>query len=410
MTENIDINTKFYSYNGILGRRDYCLNMVYITAISLLINIPFQIYWLIKCSSLEDLFKFDIIFSSAPIVIKFLSLICAVVLFALLIPTIHRRVRDLCAKTNHYLTAVCSIFFGLSNFWFLFPFEKYIVILGITWIIGLCLLFIKGKITSKLPYDYTKDFCWGAYFGTWIWGLYNRSYVTLFSWALAVTPFRWLFKIYCGLRGNEWAYKGKKWNDVDAFNKSQKNQTIFFMCLNFLILPALLTLPFILLIVLIIALGAGSCQNCATVDKVTTPPAIEQKAEQKKTDEKVELDGFYKSMAYIYFDSYEFSEKEYKFFVSEKDWKTYTIMDKLDLMNKAQKISKGYRYKLNQKEHPNTCPYSSDSDDLSKIKLYSTEKHQLLGEFNDDIDYNNMSAKELFKSITKMWKFYEIEE
>ena len=368
MTENIDINTKFYSYDGILGRRDYCLNLVYITAISFVINLPFTIYWLIKCSSLEDFFRFNTIFLNSPIMIKLLSLISAIAMLVLFVPTIHRRVRDLCARTNNYLTTACAIIFGLANFWFIYPFVSYTAILCITWITGLCLLFIPGKVTSKLPYDYTKDFSWGAYFGTWIWGLYNRSYMTLFMWVAGATPLRELFKIYCGLKGNEWAYKGKKWNDVEAFNKSQKRQTIFFICLNFIILPALFMLPIILLIVLIIALSAGSCSNCNTVNQVKSPPAVEQRVQDKKGDEKVELDGFYKSMAYLYFDSYEFTKNEYKFYVSEKDWKTYTIMDKLDLMNKAQKISKGYRYKLNKIEHPNTCPYSSNYDDLNKIK------------------------------------------
>ena len=126
MNENLDINTKLYSYDGILGRRDYCLNMIYVTAISLLVNIPFLIYWLIKCSSLEDLFKFDVIFSGAPIIIKLLSLISAIAVLVLLIPTIHRRIRDICAKTSNYYTAICTIFFGLANFWFLLPFSKYI--------------------------------------------------------------------------------------------------------------------------------------------------------------------------------------------------------------------------------------------------------------------------------------------
>ena len=42
------------------------------------------------------------------------------------------------------------------------------------------------------------------------------------------------------------------------------------------------------------------------------------------------------------------------------------------------------------------------------MPIYSTEKHQLLGEYNEDIDYNNMSAKEIFKSVLKMWKFYDV--
>ena len=115
-------------------------------------------------------------------------------------------------------------------------------------------------------------------------------------------------------------------------------------------------------------------------------------------------------MSSIYFDSSEYKDDEYRFYVSEKDWNTYTIVDKLDLMNKAQKIAKGYRYKINKMKNPGTCPYSSASDDLNKIKIYSTEKHQLLGEFNNDIDYDNMSAKDAFKSIFKMWKFYDVEK
>lgn len=409
MSENLEINTKLYSYDGILGRRDYCINLIYISAISLVINTPFIIYWLIRCSSLEDIFKFNIVFFNAPIILIFLTLISAILVLVLLVPTIHRRIRDLCANTNNYLTAICVIFMGLANFWFIFPFAVYIAILSISWIVGLCLLFIPGKVTSKLPYDYTKDFNWGAYFGTWIWGLYNRSYLTLFMWALYTTPFKELFKIYCGLKGNEWAYKGKRWNDVEAFNKSQKKQTIFFICLNFLILPALFIVPMVLIIALIIALGTGNCDNSTTTEQIKSPPVEEQKITNKKPVEKIELDGIYKSLAYIYFDSYEFTENEYKFYVSEKDWKTYTIIDKLDLMNKAQKISKGYRYKLDRIEHPAGCSYTSESDYLNKIKLYSTEKHQLLGEFNDDIDYENISAKKMLKSVLKMWKFYDIE-
>ena len=408
MLENLNINTKLYSYDGVLGRRDYCINLIYISAISLVMNIPFFMYWLLKCSTFEDLFNFNIIFLNSPILLKIWTLFSAILIVGLLIPTIHRRIRDIYAETKHYMTTVCAIIFGLIHFWFLFSYVNYLILLGITWIIGLCLLFVPGKVTSKLPYDYTKDFCWGAYFGTWIWGLYNKSYITLLMWALGATPLRWLFKIYCGLKGNEWAYKGKKWQDVEAFNKSQKKQTIFFICLNFLIIPALSILPIVLLIVLMIAIGCGGCQNNSSVSQVATPPAIEQQI-NKNTDEKIELDGIYKTMANIYFDSYEFTENEYKFYVSENDWKTYTIFDKLGLMNKAQKISKGYRYKVNQRKYPDRCPYSSDSDDLDKIKLYSTEKHQLLGEFNDDLDYENMSAKEIFKNIFKMWKFYEVE-
>ncbi len=403
MTENFDINTKFYSYEGILGRRDYCINLVYISAISLALNIPFTVYWWIKCSSMEDIFRYNVIFMNAPILLKLISLLGTAAVITLLIPTIHRRIRDICAETNIYWTTICTIFFGLTNFWFMLPFTTYMAVFCVASIVGLYLLFMPGKITSRLPYDYTKDFNWGAFLGTWMWGLYNRSYITLFMWAASATPLSGLFQIYCGLKGNEWAYKGKKWNDVKAFNKSQKRQTIFFVCLNFLIIPALFILPLIIIMALIVAFG-GDCQNSASVDRVTPPPAIEQKVENKSTStDKIELSGIYKSMANIYFDSYELTENEYRFYVSEKDWESYTIFEKLDLMSTANKIIKGCRYK-------NGCGYRTNSDAIEKIKLYSTEKHQLLGEFNKDIDFDNASAKDIFKNMFKIFKFYEIEK
>lgn len=410
MTESFDINTKFYAHDGVLGRRDYCVNIIYISAISLLINCPFLIYWLFKCSSLADIFKYDAIFVHAPLMLKLLTILTAAAVVTIFIPTIKRRVRDICAETNNYWTTICTIILGLSQFWFIFSLPTYLAIQCVASITGLCLLFMPGKVTSRMPYDYTKDFNWGAFFGTWIWGLYNKSYITLFAWAVNATPFSGLFAIYCGLKGNEWAYKGKKWNDVREFNKSQKRQAIFFICLVFLIIPAIIILPIVILVALIAAAGCGNCDNSPQVDKIATPPAIEQQVQQKKSDEKIELDNCYKFMANIYFDSYEFTEDEYSFYVSESDWKTYTIFDKLDLMSKAQKISKGYRYKVNQIKYPNQCRYSSGSDEIEKIKLYSTEKHQLLGEFNKEIDLNNASAKYIFMNMFKIFKFYEIEK
>lgn len=75
-----------------------------------------------------------------------------------------------------------------------------------------------------MPYDYKKEFNWGAYFGTWIWGLFNNSYIPLLHLLLFLTPLGWYFRLLCGLKGNECAYKNKRYDDVKLFNKSQEKQ------------------------------------------------------------------------------------------------------------------------------------------------------------------------------------------
>ena len=68
-----------------------------------------------------------------------------------------------------------------------------------------------------MPYDYKKEFNWGAFFGTWIWGLFNKSYKTLWMLLLWCTPWGLLFAIYCGIKGNEWAGKNRDWDNLEKF-------------------------------------------------------------------------------------------------------------------------------------------------------------------------------------------------
>ena len=83
---------------------------------------------------------------------------------------------------------------------------------------------------SNLPFEYRK-FNWGAFGFTWIWGLYNNSYITFWSFAsilLAFIPFiggfaPLGFSIWFGIKGNEWAWNNKKWDSVEHFNAVQIN-------------------------------------------------------------------------------------------------------------------------------------------------------------------------------------------
>ena len=112
-----------------------------------------------------------------------------------------------------------------------------------------------GKDTD-LPQE-VKHFNWGGFFLTWIWGVFNASYLTFISLAFGLVTWvigivLWFvslmgmasddfsgFTIYCiysvlvfiggialrvwfGVRGNQWAWQNKKWNSTEHFNRVQK--------------------------------------------------------------------------------------------------------------------------------------------------------------------------------------------
>lgn len=69
-----------------------------------------------------------------------------------------------------------------------------------------------------------KRWNWGAFLMTWIWGIANKSYLTL----LALIPgFGFIWAFVCGLKGNEWAWKNKKWTNVEEFSRIQQKWSIF---------------------------------------------------------------------------------------------------------------------------------------------------------------------------------------
>lgn len=79
-----------------------------------------------------------------------------------------------------------------------------------------------------------KRFNWGAFFLSWIWGLANRSYITLVIFPaaiLSIIPFLGIFVqlglcVWFGINGNKWAWQNKKWNSIEEFNAVQKKWAI----------------------------------------------------------------------------------------------------------------------------------------------------------------------------------------
>jgi len=63
---------------------------------------------------------------------------------------------------------------------------------------------------------------WGAFFFTWIWGLFNGAYVTLWGLLAWVVPFGGLvWSIVCGMNGDRWAWQGKAWESPEHFRATQ---------------------------------------------------------------------------------------------------------------------------------------------------------------------------------------------
>ncbi len=60
---------------------------------------------------------------------------------------------------------------------------------------------------------------WGAFWLNWIWGLGNRTPLALLCFVPllgAFMPWVLLFK------GNEWAWRNKQWESVEAFQTTQR--------------------------------------------------------------------------------------------------------------------------------------------------------------------------------------------
>jgi putative copper export protein len=76
----------------------------------------------------------------------------------------------------------------------------------------------SGYGESDVP-EGVKGWSWGAFFLSWIWAIFNRTWFGL----LALVPYVGLiFALILGFKGREWAWKNKRWQSVEHFNQVQK--------------------------------------------------------------------------------------------------------------------------------------------------------------------------------------------
>lgn len=68
-----------------------------------------------------------------------------------------------------------------------------------------------------------KKWNWGAFLGSWIWGIFHKSY-NCFICLIPIVGL--IYSFYCGYKGNEWAWNSKDWSNIEEFKEDQNKWTI----------------------------------------------------------------------------------------------------------------------------------------------------------------------------------------
>ncbi|HAG85045.1 MAG TPA: serine/threonine protein kinase [Cyanobacteria bacterium UBA12227] len=81
-----------------------------------------------------------------------------------------------------------------------------------------------GVFDSSIPVpDEIKGWNWGAFLMPYLWPFTNKVWIGLFA---LVPQVGWLMAIMLGNKGNEWAWKSRKWRSIEQFKAHQRGWTI----------------------------------------------------------------------------------------------------------------------------------------------------------------------------------------
>lgn len=110
-----------------------------------------------------------------------------------------------------------------------------------------------------------KGWSWGAFLWNWIWAIFNNTWIGL----LALIPGVNLVMIFVlGAKGREWAWKNKKWDSVEHFNRVQRKWTLWGVWL----MLAGLVLAILVMVASFLFIGmAGSKATTDFMEAMPTP-------------------------------------------------------------------------------------------------------------------------------------------
>lgn len=364
MSNYFEENRRFLGLNGVLGRRDFIVNCVIIEIIEALIcSTPVVYLFLVYPELLKS-------FSSVGTVPTWYSqwvLVVGLISSVLYFSSILRRVRDIVGTEDDNRINIIAGVLTVLNFLGYLPFGSLGKFFSIFVLIFLAIQ--SGTITSSNPKNEVVKFNWGAFFGTWMWGLFNKSYVTLFMIPLFFTFGGFPFMILCGLKGNEWAYKNKKAEELDKFHEEQKNQAVIWLILT----PIL---SFVISVILAVVAGV------ATFSYAKTHPEFTKKVTKMFSTYQV-------SAVESSFDKIEVENGVYKFYTDPEDWEDMSEF----LMVAEFKNAMTYALIKEDKTFVTKTDFLEFIDVINNVKIYSTFNNEVLAQYYMNPD----EAKELRK-------------
>lgn len=75
----------------------------------------------------------------------------------------------------------------------------------------------------ELP-DGIQGWSWGAFMFNWVWALGNKTWIGL----LAFIPYiGFIMAFVLGFKGREWAWRNKKWESVEHFQRVQRKWSMW---------------------------------------------------------------------------------------------------------------------------------------------------------------------------------------
>jgi len=361
MSNEFQENNKFFSMEGTINRRNFITNFLIIEIVeSLIITTPLMYLLCFKPDIMGEFLKVVSQEGVYPLSLRLWSLIAGCLDLGLLFPSIVKRIRDITGNEDNHNIVLFVVLIVFSAFFLGYqpvpPVLKQ-VFSCVSFVVMICLMVMKGKITGEKPKSELIKFNWGAMFGTWVWGLVNKSYLTLLAIPLFFTTGFVPFMIVCGLKGNEWAYKNSD-KPIEDFHNSQSTQSAVFTIL----------MPILSILGLLVFLIVGGVSFGKYVQK---HPEVIKKLENYSVN-------MTKTTTESRFSKIEFTDNEYKFYIDPVVWKQLPKSGKLNLF----KMTESYVIFSQDEEITNSKDHWVHIKEYNKIKIYSTFNNEILAERN----------------------------
>ena len=108
----------------------------------------------------------------------------------------------------------------------------------------------SGGGSGITPPEGVRGWSWGAFILSWIWAIGNSTWIGL----LALLPYiGFIVAIYLGIKGRELAWRNKRWDSLEHFNRVQRSWSKW----SLILIVGAMLLGIIAAIVIPLMVGAG---------------------------------------------------------------------------------------------------------------------------------------------------------